>query len=39
MIKFRTLDRIGNATEEELLSVKGITKKDVEEIKKTFFGE
>ena len=39
MIKFRTLERIGNATEEELLSVKGITKKDVEEIKKTFFGE
>ncbi len=39
MIKFRTLERIGNATEDELLSVKGITKKDVEEIKKTFFGE
>jgi excinuclease ABC subunit C len=39
MIKFRTLERIGNATVDELLSVKGITKKDVEEIKKTFFGE
>lgn len=39
MIKFRTLDKIGSASEDELLSVKGITKRDVEEIKKTFYGE
>ena len=39
MMKFRTLEKIGNATEEELLQVKGITRKDAEEIKKAFFGE
>lgn len=39
MIKFRTLDKIGSASEDELLCVKGITKRDVEEIKKTFYGE
>lgn len=39
MMKFRTLERIGNATEEELLQVKGVTQKDAQEIKKAFFGE
>ncbi|MBO5896442.1 MAG: excinuclease ABC subunit UvrC [Clostridia bacterium] len=39
MIKFGTLDRIGNATQEELLSVKGITAENVREIKKSFHGE
>ena len=39
MIKFGTLERIGNATEEELLSVKGITAENVKEIKKSFLGE
>lgn len=39
MMKFRTLEKIGRASEEELLGVKGITKRDVEEIKKTFYGE
>ncbi len=39
MIKFGTLERIGNATEEELLSVKGITADNVQEIRKSFHGE
>ena len=39
MIKFGTLDRIGNATEEELFSVKGITADNVQEIRKAFHGE
>ncbi len=39
MIKFGTLERIGNATPEELMSVKGITAENVKEIQKTFNGE
>ncbi len=39
IIKFGTLQRIGEATVEELMSVKGITQQNAEEIIKAFKGE
>ncbi len=39
MIKFGALEKIGNATVEELTSVKGVTEENAKEIKKAFFGE
>lgn len=39
MLKFGSLEKIGNATTEELMTVKGITAVNAQEIKKAFFGE